>query len=122
MELILKRGLSTGISIPGDLYVGQTHAAFTLEREDVAIPTGRYQIELYDSPHFGRPMPRLVDVPDRADIEIHWGNYPWNSDGCILVGEEQSPDRIWHTQDEFKILFDIIEQAVKLEGCWITIE
>jgi hypothetical protein len=123
MELDLARGQPTAKSIPGELFVGGVHAAYTLERPEVAIPAGKYQITLYPSPHFHRLMPLLNDVPGRADILIHWGNFPENSDGCLLVGETRdlSTDEIFNTRRQFDALFPAIQAAVENEGCFIII-
>src|SRR5579884_3330698 len=50
------------------------------------IPPGRYTASKTLSPHFGYVTPELAGVPDRADIRIHRGNLPKDSEGCILVG------------------------------------
>jgi len=122
MEMTVQRRAPIGTAIPGEVTIGGQHAAYTLERLGVAIPTGRYKLDLYHSPHFGRLMPILLDVPGRADILIHWGDYPQNSDGCILVGKEQDVNGdIWHTQEMFQELFLPIQAAVETEGCWITV-
>lgn len=55
-----------------------------------AIPPGRYEIKLQLSPGFGRVLPELLDVPGRSEILIHVGNWPKNTKGCILVGEDQT--------------------------------
>ncbi len=121
--MILNRGMEIAGSVPGEMFIAAQHAAFTLERPGVAIPTGRYKVGLYPSPHFNRLMPILQDVPGRQNILIHWGNYPQNSDGCILVGEQRdlSAGEIFHTQDMFNELFPVIQTAVETEGCWITL-
>ena len=41
VDLILQRGTATDKSIPGEMFIGGTHACFTLERPEVAIPSGR---------------------------------------------------------------------------------
>lgn len=107
----------------GELFFGGEHECFTLERVGVAIPAGTYRLDLYQSPHFNRLMPMLCDVPGRSDILIHWGNYPQNSDGCILVGEQQdlSIGEIFNTRKQFDELFPLIEAAVRTEGCQIEI-
>ena len=123
MELLLQRKLPIGEALPGELLIDSTHACYTLERVAVAIPSGRYEVTLYPSPHFGRPMPLLKDVPGRNMIEIHFGNYPEESDGCILVGEAQDPangDTLLSREAFFK-LFPAIETAIETEGAWITI-
>ena len=124
MELLLRRSLPIAPNaLPGELFLDGVHAAWTLERISVAIPTGRYQITLYPSPHFGRVMPLLNGVPNLSMIEIHWGNAPEASDGCLLVGELQDPATgdILNTRKKFDELFPAIEGAIENEGCWITI-
>jgi hypothetical protein len=90
----------------------------------VAIPTGRFQLTMYNSPHFHRSVPLLVNVPGRSYILIHWGNYPENSDGCILVGETEDAKTgdIYNSKTEFGKLFPAIEAAVAAEGAWISVE
>ena len=51
-----------------------------------AIPKGRYRFSIYRSPKFKREVLLLHDVPGRQAIEIHHGNYPKDTSGCILVG------------------------------------
>lgn len=122
MEIDLFRGTSDGVSIIGEMMNGSAHLAWTLERPAVAIPSGRYQITLYPSPHFGRMMPMLNGVPGRSYIEIHFGNYPGESDGCILVGDSFSTDAVWNSVLKFNELFPLIQNAVNTQaGCWITV-
>jgi hypothetical protein len=122
MILVLCRSTPIGEALPGELTVNGEHAAWTLERVAVAIPSGYYEVKLYDSPHFGRLMPWL-QVPRREYVLMHWGNYPQNSDGCILVGETQDPSTgdIFNTQKKFNELFPAIESAVEGEGCHIAV-
>lgn len=54
-----------------------------------AIPKGSYAVIVNRSPRFGRDLPRLLNVPYFDGILIHRGNYPRDTQGCILVGE-------WH--------------------------
>ncbi len=121
--MTLQRGTAEEQSIHGELFIGGAHACFTLERKGVQIPAGVYEVGLYPSPHFQRLMPILKNVPGRADILIHWGNYPQNSDGCILVGEQRdlSTGEIFNTQKQFQALFPVIEAAVETEGCEIEV-
>lgn len=65
-------------------YEGKT-ICYTLEREDVKIPTGVYKGELRWSEHFQERVP-YIHVPRRTGIEIHVGNCPEDSGGCVLVG------------------------------------
>jgi hypothetical protein len=122
MELVLNRHAPIGLALPGELFIDGQHACYTLERVGVAIQEGSFKVLLYNSPHFGQLMP-WVQVPDRQYILIHWGNYPVNSDGCILVGETQDPATgdIYNTRKMWGELFPAIEGAVNAEGCWLTI-
>ena len=59
------------------------------------IPVGTYTATLYDSPHFGRKVYLLQDVPGRSAVEIHPANWAgdvdkgWYSDlrGCMALGK-----------------------------------
>jgi Family of unknown function (DUF5675) len=90
-----------------------------------AIPAGTYKVVLYPSPKFGRMMPLLEGIPGRSEIEIHWGNFPEDTKGCILIGTSQSVDAesrpaIWNTRAAFDSLFPDIEGA-QTEGCTISV-
>lgn len=50
------------------------------------IPAGTYTAERYFSPDHGYTLFRLIDVPDRSDVELHIGCLPRDSRGCILLG------------------------------------
>lgn len=50
------------------------------------IPEGRYACSRVISPRFG-PTWRVDRVPGREDILFHAGNYPKDTDGCILLGQ-----------------------------------
>ena len=123
MEMILKRQQTVGESLMGELFIEGNHMAWTLERVGVQIPAGTYRISLYDSPHFERLMPMLNDVPGREYILIHWGNYPDNSDGCILVGtlRDLSTGDIYSTRQKWDELYPLIGAAVMSEGCSISV-
>lgn len=55
--------------------------------ERTAIPSGRYEIVLEDSPKFGLDTMTLKDVPGFSYIRIHGGNDDADTEGCILVGD-----------------------------------
>lgn len=125
VNLALYRQVESAISTQGELFIDGNHAAYTLERPATGqyqrIPAGTYKVVLYNSPHFGRPMPLLQDTPGCPYCEIHWGNVPGASHCCILVGKQKGEDTIWFTRDAFDNLFPAIAQAVGAEGCQISV-
>ncbi len=59
-----------------------------------AIPYGRYKVVSYYSPKFDRIVPLLQSVKHFTAIEIHSGNTPEHTAGCILVGDNFRPGRL----------------------------
>jgi Family of unknown function (DUF5675) len=98
-----------------------------------AIPPGVYPVVLVPSPKFlgatdpwilryASQMPRLIRIPDRSNILIHWGNEPQNTEGCILVGlEHPSQDFIGSSRAAFEQLFAIIEQPARANDLRIQV-
>jgi hypothetical protein len=84
----------------------------TLENGRLAIPVGEYPVEIYDSPHAGHPLPILKNVAGRDFIEIHCGNIPEDSKGCILVGLRRVQDTIEQSRMAFDVLFPMIQDAI----------
>lgn len=81
-----------GSSIPGHLKVDGLSECVTLERVGVEIPVGLYRIQLVFSPHMSREVAQLENVPGRTEIDIHSGNIPADSKGCVLVGSQRTSD------------------------------
>jgi len=130
VNLALYRQTETAVSTLGELFCDGKHACFTLERPGEQfesdfhrIPAGTYKVSIYASPHFGRPMPLLRDTPTCPYCEIHWGNVPGCSEGCILVGKAKGKDVIYSTREAFDALYPAIQQGVEqtVEGCTIQI-
>lgn len=49
------------------------------------IPAGEYVVKRRGSPTYGDHL-AIQNVPDRTDILIHWGNFPKDTEGCLIVG------------------------------------
>ena len=54
-----------------------------------AIPEGCYKVKVGWSPKAGKNVPWLQKVPNFRSIQIHTGNVPAHTRGCILVGSAE---------------------------------
>jgi Family of unknown function (DUF5675) len=85
---------------------------YTLERPEVQIPPGQYNIEMTWSPRFNRPLPLLDGTSPRTDIRIHSGNWPRDTEGCILVGLQLGSNMLCQSQAALGPLVTLIQQAL----------
>lgn len=131
MNLALYRSVLTPQSTIGKLFADGKFFCFTLELPvkdglpGSAIPTGIYPVEFEPSPKFqalaaqdswfkpyADAMPHVI-CPPRTLIMLHPGNYPSNTDGCILVGETQGIDCIGTSRPAFAKLYPLIADALR---------
>lgn len=61
------------------------------------IPEGTYHAVVYNSPRHGMDVVLLEGVEGFSDIEIHIGNFPQDTEGCILVGEYAEEDAVMNS-------------------------
>lgn len=153
MELKVKRKAKRETYVIGDLSIDEVFFSNTLEDTDrgltsdmsdeqikeikqkgiTAIPTGRYKVVMnVQSPKFSKYkqyefckgyLPRLVDVPGYEGVLIHIGNYPKDTDGCILVGKNTVKGAVMNSTATFKKLYDILKNADEAgQDIYITIE
>jgi hypothetical protein len=143
MEIIVKRVTRTAKSTVGELTImGALFRCYTLEDQDrglnnkmpvdeiqkakvfgeTAIPSGRYQLTIDFSPHFGHDMPHILNVPDYDGVRIHPGNVPADTLGCILLGKDQGPDAVWNSREAFAEFYPLLQQAISRgETVYLTI-
>jgi len=104
----IRRTQFTPNSTMGEVYLDGTFECYSLEPADSSgelVQPGTYQALLEFSPRFGIQTPHLRDVPGYDDngphgpIEIHWGNYPGDTEGCCLVGQTQGTDYVGNSRD-----------------------
>ena len=98
MKLKLIRTAKKADYTIGHLYADEQYVCDTMEptwrnlqREGkiwgrTAIPEGKYRVFITKSKKMGRWLPLLWQVPGFEGIRIHAGNYPKDTQGCVLVG------------------------------------
>ena len=116
MKLRIIREIFTEHSTIGSLFIDDTFECYTLEDKDrrledagcsakvpkeTCIPRGMYKVVIDYSPHFGKDMPHILDVPYFDGIRIHVGNRPEDTEGCVLLGNQEGDDFISHSLDAF---------------------
>ena len=101
MKLLLIREKFMEDRTLGQLFTPEGYFCDTLEahridwqkekkvRGKTAIPEGKYKVELAWSTKWGRVVPWLRWVPHFTAIQIHVGNTPKDTAGCILVGDAE---------------------------------
>jgi coproporphyrinogen III oxidase-like Fe-S oxidoreductase len=102
MKVIVNRKWQTNLSTIAELSIeDDSFSGFTLEPpgpdttssdQDKRIPEGTYKVEWYNAtnPNLAKynPLPLIYNdvVPENRYILFHNGNYPRNTEGCLLVG------------------------------------
>lgn len=132
MQLLLKRRKSTTNSTIGDLYVNGVPVCYTCEdvvRElpdkpvsewkvpgQTAIPVGTYPVVINFSPHFGRLLPLVENVPGFEGIRIHPGNTDLDTEGCILPGLEVQGEEVLRSREACAMLQMDIQAGLAKDG------
>ena len=142
MELTLLRTQKTELSTISHLLIEDKHECFVIEDTDrglkqsmsleqinkvkihgkTAIPEGRYQVIIAFSPRFKRLLPRLLNVLGYDGILFHIGNYPRDTEGCLLPGTTPSKDCVLKSAPAFNKLYKKLLNVPKDEKIWITIK
>jgi hypothetical protein len=132
VELKLIRVYKSDTYTIGKLYINGNFFCDTLEdtvrvlnsKEDkiygkTAIPSGIYEVKLYKSPKFGRYLPLLINVPFFTGILIHSGNTPEDTEGCILLGDNNEKGKVYNSKKYEKELVNLIldEKKIMIEIC-----
>ena len=83
----------------------------TARGKDRRIPAGLYSVAWHKSPKFNRVVPVLYNeqVPKDRYIEIHAGNYPKHTEGCILVGKWANDEGVFESKATLEALLSFIQ-------------
>jgi len=140
MNLRLYRYHDTGRSTAGILFVDGKFACHTLENPWMGnaprmscIPEGRYRLGLrteggWDAkarrkfPSMHKGMIEFQDVPNRSFILMHWGNYPRDTEGCILLGKTAGMDMVGSSVETYEEVYPRIADAILGRETWIEVE
>lgn len=102
----------------GELYIDNEFAGYTLEPPRLdppakprAIPCGTYDLTWAFSPKHGQFVPLVENVPDFEGVEIHIGNYPKDTLGCLLVGEVRGNDMIGQSTPAIQAVWAKVQAA-----------
>lgn len=87
-----------------------------------AIPEGRYAVVISYSPKMREWLPILLGVPMFSGIRIHAGNTAKDTQGCILVGQNQKRGMVLNSRIWLRRLKEkIVEAKGRGEAVWITV-
>jgi len=108
--ITISRELATPNCTGGYIAVDGAIVSYTLElpdRDNVndisRIPAGRYPAHVrYD--HADKWRVELEQVPGRTNVQIHIGNYPEQSKGCILVGMKSNNCQVFGSSNAYGAL------------------
>ena len=125
MRLILKRDEDNGTSTSGRLYIEEEFLCYTLENSWLdnqvgisCVPKGLYGLHLKEYGRYWniiqKPIPILLEVPNRSEILIHWGNYPDDTRGCILVGSGRGKNAVWNSLATWKEIHPYVVNATEI--------
>lgn len=132
MDLLVTRTTRTPNSTIGNFSVNGTFFSYCLEPTDrgltgdmseaeiktikvqdkTCIPTGTYNVTSYLSPKRRGRVPLLEDVPGFAYVEIHVGNYPKDTDACLLLGSVQDIDSVGNSKATITQFYDLFFTAL----------
>lgn len=118
MELLVKRTTPTLNTTIGSFYVNGIFESYCLEPCDRGLtsnmtlveiqkikipgvtcqPTGRFLMDWYYSPDHKVYLPRVLQVPDFEDDEVHIGNFKSDTKACLLLGTTFGKDEVLNSK------------------------
>lgn len=124
MELKLDRKQKCDDRMIGAFYdQNSKFTYYSLELDEAhAIPAERYKLEFHWS-HKRQAMSIFVmDVPGFTAIEIHIGNYPSDTHGCILLGKTYDPTNKTLINSELAVSEFYEWFVLQKDDVWLSIQ
>ena len=113
MKIVINRVQKYSKSIIGELFINDEFFCYTLELPyrsnknfKSCIKAGHYQGEIVYSQKFGTKVIRFDDKNNRKNILIHYGNFPEDTDGCIIAGDRYSKNVVGNSRKTLEKLID----------------
>lgn len=153
LELTLERRYRCDDYTIGKMKVGSVVTSDTLEDKDrgltsdmslaaiklrkvfgkTAIPTGTYRVKLTYSPKFANKswakkydglVPEILDVKGYSGVRIHPGNDQYDTEGCLLVGENKVKGKVINSVAKYCELMDnyLMPAFKRNDEIWITVK
>lgn len=127
MIISLVRDSFTEISTQGELEIDGQHYCWTLELPNKdglpgsCIPQGTYKLAYLFSPRFARNMPHVLDIPNRSNILIHYGNTAEDTEGCVLIGNTRDTNFVGDSRNCFDAFLNVFLEALKAEQVFLQV-
>lgn len=109
----------------GKLYLDGDFFSWTLEPAPPIVPVGIYEVELTVSPQAQKGelwspdsehrLPLVLHVPGHEGIRFHAGNFPKDTQGCILVGDMRSYEAVYQSRPALSRLISRFTSPCQLE-------
>ena len=80
-------------------------------KNKTAIPTGTYKVMMTWSAKYQKKMPEIMKVPGFDGVRIHPGNYPKDTKGCVLPGENSVRGMVVNSTKYFNQFVSMLEGA-----------
>lgn len=72
------------------------------------IPPGTYEVLLSQSQHFNMVVPCVQNVEGFTGIEIHPGNFPSDTHGCLCIGDSRGENFVGLSRKAFDELMSFL--------------
>ena len=108
----------------GQVYVDGEEIGYTLEQPwkqnregGSCIPPGEYVAYIRDkaTSRWDYNPIQLVGVHNRSYIQIHIGNKPEHTEGCILIGKGKGHNAVWNSRDVYNELMNKLDRTKEIK-------